>query len=162
MFPQAKNQRNYHVPEDLLLQVKDYVPESDFRNPSNYDVHDVKTLLAVKNGCSTGTTYGRVNGLESITRSYPEYGISQDALEYVVLGYDTKTAKNDKFSDPGDSGAFAVGRDGRLIGQITGGGGSTDSTDKTYLTPFYALLPEIQKRFPGCFVLPPIATAPVV
>lgn len=157
MFPKVNDRRDYHIPEDMLLQLQGFVPENDFRRPPHLDVNGVKTLLAVKEGRSTQTTFGRVNSLESITRSYPEYGISRDALEYIVLGYDTKTAKNDKFCDPGDSGSIVADRTGRVIGLLTGGGGTTDSTDKTYLTPFYALLPEIQSKIEGCYILPPIA-----
>ena len=97
MFPKVNDRRDYHIPEDMLLQLQGFVPENDFRRPPHLDVNGVKTLLAVKEGRSTQTTFGRVNSLESITRSYPEYGISRDALEYIVLGYDTKTVKNDKF-----------------------------------------------------------------
>lgn len=156
MFPQVTDRRCFHTPEDMLLQLQDFVPEAEFRIPLNLDIHGVKTLLAVKNGRSTGTTFGRVNGLESITRSYPEHGISQDAVEFIICGYDTATAKNDQFSDHGDSGAFAVGRDGRLFGQITGGGGSTDRTDKTYTTPYYALQKAIKKKYPESYLLPPL------
>ncbi|KAF9068769.1 hypothetical protein BDP27DRAFT_1392603 [Rhodocollybia butyracea] len=118
MFPQAHDRRDFHMPEDMLLQLKDYVPEEEFRNPQNLDIHNVRTLLAVKNGRSTGTTYGRVNGLESITRHYSEHGVAQIALEYIVCGYDTVTAKNDKFSNVGDSSSFVAGRDGRVIAGI--------------------------------------------
>lgn len=136
----------------MLLQLQDHVPEEEFRNPQNYDVHNVKTLLAVKNGGSTGTTFGRVNGLESITCHYPEHGKALRALEYIVLGYDAAKSKNDKFSDLGDSGSFVAGRDGRLIGQITGGAGPTDSTDMTYVTPYYALKKEVEKKYPNCYL----------
>ncbi|KAG8910824.1 hypothetical protein FRC02_006996 [Tulasnella sp. 418] len=156
MFPQAHDRRNFHTPEDLLLQLEDYVREEEFRNPQNLDIHNVRTLLAVKNGPSTGTTFGRVNGLESITRHYPEHGISQDALEFIVCGYDTLTGKNDKFSDGGDSSCIVAGRDGRIIAQITGGGGPTDETDKTYVTPFYALQKAIKKMYPNSYLIPAV------
>ncbi|KAK7685522.1 hypothetical protein QCA50_011388 [Cerrena zonata] len=104
MFAQLHDRHDFHVPDDLLLHIQDYVREAEFRDPHNYDVHNVKTLLAVKNGRTTGTTFGRVNGLESITRHYPEHGIEVKAVEIVVCSYDTKTGENDKFSDEGDSG----------------------------------------------------------
>lgn len=154
MFAQAHDRRDFHVPGDLLLQVQDYVREAEFRDPQNYDVHNVKTLLAVKNGRTTGTTFGRVNGLEAITRHYPEYGIEAKGVEIIVCGYDTKTAENDKFSDEGDSGSIVVGRDGRIIGLLSGGGGPTNRTDKAYITPFYALQKEIKKKYPNAFPLP--------
>lgn len=142
------------MPDDLLLQIQDYVREAEFRDPQNYDVHNAKTLLAVKNGRTTGTTFGRVNGLESITRHHSEHGIETKAVEIIVCGYDTKTGENEKFSDGGDSGSMVVGRDGRIIGPLTGGGGPTAKTDKTYITPFYALKKEIEKKYPKAFVLP--------
>jgi len=153
MYPQVNDRRGYSIPKDMLLPLKDYVPEDELRNPQNLDIHNIKTLLAVKNGRTTGTTFGRVNGLESITRKYPEHNISQDAFEFIVCGYDTKTGDNAKFSDGGDSGSFVVGRDGRLIGQVTGGGGPTDKTDKSYITPYYVLKEAVNKKFPGCHPL---------
>ena len=153
MFPQPHDHADFHVPDDLLLQLQDYVRENEMHDPQNYDVHNVKTLLAVKNGRSTGTTFGRVNGLKSITRHYTDYGIHKVSEEYVVLGYDTSSLKNNKFSDPGDSGAIVIGRDGRIIGILTGGGGPTD---ETYITPYFWLEQRIKERFPGCFLYPDV------
>ncbi|CAA7266313.1 unnamed protein product [Cyclocybe aegerita] len=154
MFPQPNDRRGFNMPKDMLLPLKGYVPEAELRNPQNLDIHNLKALLAVKNGGATGTTFGRVNGLESVTRKYIDYGIrSEKALEFIVCGYDTKTGDNAKFSDAGDSGSIVVGRDGRLIGLLTGGGGPTDKTDKTYITPFYALRIVMNKKFPGCHLL---------
>ncbi|EAU93576.1 hypothetical protein CC1G_02806 [Coprinopsis cinerea okayama7 len=154
MFPQPHDHRDFHVPDDSLLQLKDYVSEAEFHNPQNYDIHDAKTLLAVKNGPTTGTTFGRVNGLESATRHYLEDGVAVTALEFIVCAYDTKTAKNDRFSDGGDSGAIVAGRDGRIIGQVVGGAGFTEGTDKTYITPYYALKKAIERKYPNADLLP--------
>lgn len=156
MFAQPHDSRDFHVPDDLLLQLKDYVREHEFHNPQHHDIHDVKTLLAVKNGRTTGTTFGRVNGLESKTREYTDHGLKVDAIEVIVLGYDTKTGKNDRFSDEGDSGAMVVDRLGRLIGPITGGGGPTDATDKSYITPYHKLKKQIEKEFKKAHLLPPV------
>ncbi|KIY63818.1 hypothetical protein CYLTODRAFT_402650 [Cylindrobasidium torrendii FP15055 ss-10] len=147
MFPQPDDLRGFSTPEDMLLTLKDYVPEAEMRNPQDLDVHGVKTLLAVKNGSATGTTFGRVNGLESVTRAgYADHRI---ALEYVVCAYDTQTGKNERFSNRGDSGSMVVGRDGRLIGLLTGGG----SRDKSYITPYYMLKDAITQEFPGAHIL---------
>ena len=154
MFPQPHDHRDFHVPDDLLLELQDYVREDDFRNPQNRDVNDMKTLLAVKNGRTTGTTYGRVNGLESITRNYADHGLKVDTVETIILSYDTKTGKNDRFSDGGDSGSMVADRLGRLIGLITGGGGPTKATDKTYITPYYRLKKQIEARFDKAHLLP--------
>ena len=153
MFPQLNDRRGFYMPEDMLLTLKGYVTEAEMRNPQNLDFHNVKTLLAVKNGRTTNTNFGRVTGLESITREYTNHGISEKAREFIVCGYDTTTGRNDRFSDSGDSGSMVVGRDGRLIGMLTGGGGPTDVTDKTYITPYYLLKEAIGNRFPGCHLL---------
>ncbi|KAI0666048.1 hypothetical protein C8Q78DRAFT_1109814 [Trametes maxima] len=149
MFPQPHDRRDFHVLEGLLLPLQDYVREAEFRDPQNYDVHNVKTLLAVKNGRTTGTTYGRVNGLESITRHYPEA-----AVEILVCRYDIQTGEIDRFSEVGDSGSIVAGRDGRIIGLLSGGGGPVNKTDRTYITPFYALKKEIEKKYPKACLLP--------
>ena len=71
------------------------------RNPQHLDVHGEKCLLVAKNGLTTGTTIGQVNGLESFTRIYNEYNINQKSIEIAVLPYDKM---HDEFSDAGDSG----------------------------------------------------------
>ena len=157
MFAQPNDRRDFFVPDNMLLKIKDYVREEEFRNPSNLDIHGTKTLLAVKNGRTTGTTYGRVNGFESITRHYPEYGIEAKAIELIVLGYDTKTGENDEFSKEGDSGSVVTDKMGRIIGQLTGGGGPTNRTDKTYIIPYYVLKKAIEEKYPKAYVLPAAA-----
>ncbi|KAL1665822.1 hypothetical protein GGF50DRAFT_113803 [Schizophyllum commune] len=154
MFPQHHDHRDFHVPEDLLLQLEDYVREDEFRNPKNRDVNDVDTLLDVKNGHITGTTFGRVNGLDSITRTYDAHGLKVDAKEVLILGYDTKTGKNERFSDGGDSGSIVVDRRSRLIGLLTGGKGPTSATDKSYITPYYRLKKMIEAEFGKAHLLP--------
>jgi hypothetical protein len=118
-------------------------------------VYGVKSLLCAKNGRSTQATFGRVNGLESLIRNYDEYGIYRNSLEVIVLGYDVRTHKYRKFSEAGDSGAIVVGRDGRIIGLLNGDSGATDETDKTYITPYFWLEPQIKAKFPDCFLYNP-------
>ena len=154
MFPQEHGRRGFKVPSALLLPIKDYVREAEFRNPQDYDVHNIKTFLAVKNGRTTGTTFGRVNGLESITRHYSDHGLEVKALEFIVCGYDAKTDGDNQFSDNGDSGSVVVGRDGRVIGLLTGGRGPIASTDKSYITPFYQFKKEIEKKYATAYLLP--------
>ena len=150
MFPQPADQANYQYPQDGLLQAYGVVPDDEIRNPQHLDVHGEKCLLVVKNGLTTGTTVGRVNGLESFTRTYDEYSIKQTSIEIAVLAYDTTRGK---FSDPGDSGSIVLSRDGRIVGILTGGvGRSAEETDITYLTPYWWVEKEIKARYPGCFL----------
>ena len=76
MFPQPQDRKDYRYPQDTLLQAFDFLRDEEMRNPQHFDVHGEKCLLVVKNGFTTGTTIGRVNGLESYTRIYNEYNIN--------------------------------------------------------------------------------------
>ena len=119
------------------------------RNPQHVDVHGEKCLLVVKNGFTTGTTIGRVNGLESYTRIYKEYNINQESIEIAVLPYDEM---HDEFSDAGDSGSVVLDRAGRIVEILTGGSGVTDGTDTTYLTPYWWIQEQVKDKFPDWFL----------
>jgi hypothetical protein len=56
-----------------------------------------------------------------------------------------------QFSDTGDSGAIVLTREGKILGMLTGasGAGPTEETDVTWLTPFWWILVQIQKQYPG-------------
>ena len=149
MFPQPQDQPGYRYPEDGLLKAFGVVQDAEMRNPQHLDIHGQKCLLVVKNGATTGSSTGRVNGLESFERVYAEYGINHTSIEIAVLNYD-KT--HGKFSDAGDSGSIVLARDGRIVGILTGGAGPTDETDITYLTPYWWLEKQIQKKYPGAFL----------
>jgi len=152
MYPRTKDRpRDPPIDGDMLLPLKGHVTEAEWRNPQDLDTYNKKALLAVKNGRTTGTTFGRVNGLESVIRN----GTSQPALQFLVCGYDSEiNDPNTQFSDAGDSGSFVVARDGRLIGQLTGGGGPrADRMERSYITPYYALKAALDQKFPGCHLL---------
>lgn len=149
MFPQPRDRQGYRYPQDGLLQAFDIVQDAEMRNPQHLDVHGEKCLLVVKNGLATGTTIGRLNGLESFTRVYKEYGISQKSLEIAVLPYDKA---HGKFSEAGDSGSVVLDRAGRIVGILTGGSGPADETDTTYLTPYWWIEKQVKDKFPGCFL----------
>lgn len=124
--------------------------DKEIRSPQHLDANDYKCLHAVKNDLATGTTIGRVNGLDSFIRVYTEYGIEQLSTEVAVLPYDSKRGA---FSAPGDSGAIVLERGGGIAGMLTSGGGATDSeTDTTYLTPYWWLDEQIKKVLPGCYL----------
>ena len=152
MFPHESDRKDYEYPPGGLLQARGVVPESEFRNPTNLDTHNVRSLLCTKYGRTTGGTFGRVNGLESLTRNYNAHGIHEDSVEVTVLGYGHSSCKAYKFSDDGDSGSVVLGRDGRIIGIITGGAGPADGLDLTYVTPYHWLEKQIKKKFPNCFL----------
>ena len=149
MFPRKEDSKDYQDPTDGLLQAYGVVPDNEMRDPQHLDVHGEKCLLVVKHGMTTGTTVGRVNGLESFTRMYPYLGIHHTSMEIAVLTYGRP---HGEFSGLGDSGSVVLDRIGRIVGIITGGAGPTDKTDVSYLTPYWWIEEQIKSKFPDSFL----------
>jgi hypothetical protein len=156
MWPQAADSADYDYPQDGLLQAYGIVQDAEIRNPQHLDVNNEKCLLVVKNGAATGTTFGRVNGLESFIRHYPPYNIRETSTEIAVLRYNHD---HPRFSEPGDSGSIVLDRNGRIVGIITGGGGATDSTDVSYLTPYWSIDEQLKAKYPGIHLYPVVKPA---
>ncbi|KAF8599367.1 hypothetical protein BDV93DRAFT_497846 [Ceratobasidium sp. AG-I] len=148
MYPNVADRKGYRYPRDGLLQVCGIVQDDEIRNPKNLEANGSPCLFVVKNGATTGTTVGRANGLESFTRSYTEHGIERTSIEIAVMPYGEEKPGN--FSDAGDSGSIVLARDGRIVGILTGGRGSTDETDITYITPYWWIDKQIKHKFPDC------------
>lgn len=139
-------------PRNGLLQASGIVKDEEIRSPRHVDANGYKCLTVVKNGLATGTTLGRVNGLESFIRIYSEDGSEQTSVEVAVLPLSKKGSFSDPFSDPGDSGAIVLERGGAIVGMITAGGGKDDCIHVTYLTPFWWLEEQIKKVFPDAYL----------
>lgn len=150
MFPHPKDLADYVYPEDRLLQAFGVVQEDEICKSKQRNARGNMALPVVKNGLATGTTVGWVNGLDSITRVYPDYGTECTSVETAIIPY----GKRGTFSAPGDSGAIILGRDGRIVALLTGGGGTTDSTDVTYATQYWWVEKQIKEAFPGCHLYP--------
>ncbi|KAI0056726.1 hypothetical protein BV25DRAFT_1831935 [Artomyces pyxidatus] len=149
MFPRSEDRAGYKYPRDGLLQACGVVQDEEMRSPQQRSANGAKCLHVVKNGLATGTTVGRVNGLYSFTRVCTEAGAEQTSLEVAVLPYDRKRGA---FSAPGDSGAIVLERGGRIVGMLTGGGGTAGEIDISYLTPYWWLEEQIQKVFPDSYL----------
>ncbi|KAG7442270.1 uncharacterized protein BT62DRAFT_973805 [Guyanagaster necrorhizus] len=150
LFPQPKDKVGYEYPDDGLLQAFGVVKDDEIRQPQHLDIHGEKALLVVKNGPTTGTTVGRVNGLESFTRVYTDYSAKYVSIEVAILPYTDNKKLPSSFSAPGDSGAIILDRAGRIVALLTGGGGTNHETDVTYGTPYWWLEEKIKKAFPDC------------
>ncbi|KAI0290586.1 hypothetical protein BC826DRAFT_1092484 [Russula brevipes] len=122
MHPHPEGQLDFEHPTDGLLRVKGVMKEAELRNPQQLDVNGENCLLVVKSGQAMGCTFGRVSGIESVIRE-----------------------KHGAFSAPGDSGSTVVDGEGRLVGLLTGGSGTTKTTDVTYITPYFWLEERIKK-----------------
>ena len=107
MFPHPEDRVNYTYPQDGLLQADGIAKDNEIREPQNLEVNGEKTLFVVKNGMTSGTTVGRVNGLESFTRVYPDYGIEHTSTETAILPYNKR---HGPFSARGDLGSIIIPR----------------------------------------------------
>jgi hypothetical protein len=145
MFPQPEDRAAGVYPKDGLLQVNGIVQPEEIHTPTQLDANGEECFFVVKHGLMTGTTIGRVSGMESFTSNFNEYGIKETSMEIAVLPYGNKSGP---FSAPGDSGSIVLDRHGRILGMVNGGAGSIDEIDITYLTPYWYLETEIKKYFP--------------
>lgn len=149
MFPFEYARGGYKYAQDGLLQACRIVDANEMRSPKHLDPNGVKCLYVVKNGRTTGTTIGRVNGLHSYTRAYPAHGIDGTSIEVAVLPH---SKEKGPFSALGDSGSIVLERGGGIVGMLTGGSGYTIRTDVTYLTPYWWLDEQIKKAFPDSYL----------
>ncbi|KAF5346983.1 hypothetical protein D9758_010100 [Tetrapyrgos nigripes] len=153
MHPHSEGQSSFHPSFHHLargvLQIKGIVKDDEIRKPKQLDVNGEKCLFVVKNGMGTGVTYGRATGMESFVREYNDYGTKKTSTELAVYSYSNKDGA---FSASGDSGSIVVDGEGRIVGLLTGGSGSTESTDATYLTPYWWIDEQIKKQFPHSFL----------
>ncbi|TFK53866.1 hypothetical protein OE88DRAFT_1732622 [Heliocybe sulcata] len=147
LVPQDEDRIGYVYPDDGLLQARGAIQLDDIYNPKQVDDNGEQCLLVVKNGLATGTSIGRVLGMESYTRVYKEGKIDKTSVEIGVLPYGYKRGPR-PFSAPGDSGSIVLDRSGGILGMITGGAGTADDIDVTYVTPYMFLDKAIKRYFP--------------
>ncbi|EJD54918.1 hypothetical protein AURDEDRAFT_110315 [Auricularia subglabra TFB-10046 SS5] len=148
MFPWAADSGDFKYPQDGLLQVFGVVPEREICRPLQRSGTGDLALPVIKNGLTTGSTVGWVNGLKSVVRHYTSCGLTFDSLETTFLPYGNRGA----FSAPGDSGSIILDRTGRIVALLTGGGGLTEEHDLTFGTAWYALEPHIKEVFKGALL----------
>lgn len=146
MHPHPEGLSDFKYPPDGLLQVKGVVKDDEIRKPQQLDANGEKCLIVVKNGKTTGTTLGRLTGMESFIRTHPEYGIKKTSIEIAVYPCSNKDGA---FSAPGDSGSIVVDSRGRIVGLLVAGAGTTEETDVTYLTPYWWIEEQMKIAYPN-------------
>ena len=133
------------------MKVKGVVKEDEIRKPKQLDANGEECLIVIKNGKTTGATIGRGTGIESFVREYDHYGIKRTSMEIAIYPY---SHKDGAFSAGGDSGSIVVDGQGYIVGMLTGGTGATESTDVTYLTPYFWLDERVKQAFPNSHLYP--------
>lgn len=99
----------------------------------------------IKRGTATLTTIGCLSGFESHVRHYSTLGV-RNSVEAAIYPYDNNSGPS---SRGGDSGSAIFDALGGLAALLTGGTGSTNSSDITFGTPMYWLWEIIKAHFPG-------------
>ncbi|CUS12723.1 unnamed protein product [Tuber aestivum] len=133
---------SFKYPPDGLVKLAGQVPESALFDLPMRDVNKEPCLIVFKNGAATGTTTGRANRVSSYTRRYFA-GKYQESREWPVIATDKRSVA---FSSRGDSGSCVADAYARVGGIITGGGGATDTSDVTYVTPISFIMKVLQKN----------------
>jgi hypothetical protein len=142
MHPNPKNSHNFDFPGDRLLKLWGTIEEDEMRKPKMYDQNGDACIIVLKRGRTTGLTVGRTTTFVSYTRKYFSDNNTAVSKELTILSFDKSSGA---FSAKGDSGSVVVDGAGRVVGILTGGG-ATDSTDITYVTPIYFVM-EIIRRY---------------
>lgn len=152
MYPRVDAAPSFKYPDDRLLPLRDPISEDLMRKPDMLNHDGERCLLVIKSGNATGVTIGRATGIFSFVRQYFSNNTHQTSTEWAILPYDNKSGA---FSASGDSGSIIADGLGRVGGILTGGAGKMASSDITYATPFFWLLPRIkQNGFPQAHLYP--------
>lgn len=151
MYPHDETRTSFKYPLGGFLQLRDVVKEDDLHRPNMLDADGKECIIVIKNGNATGVTIGRGSGIESFVREYDDHGICSTSMEIAIYPY---SHEDGAFSAPGDSGSTVIDSKGCIVGVLTGGSGQTDSTDVTYLSPYYWVWERIKAAFPDAHLYP--------
>ncbi|KAH9967052.1 hypothetical protein BGW80DRAFT_1341118 [Lactifluus volemus] len=139
MHPDHAIQPSFKYPPDRLLKFHSILSNDEMcrPNPNNVDDRGDPAIMAVKRGCTSGLTIGRLNNTRSILRKAFKAKPGEYSMEVAVL---PRTSQFGAFSEGGDSGAAVINGWGAVAGMLMGGGGSSKASDCTYVTPITFLL----------------------
>ena len=132
--------------DDHLLPLCDLISEDFMHKPDMLDHNDESCLLVIKNGNATGVTIGHATGIFSYVHKYFSNNTHQTSTEWAILPYNNKSCA---FSAHSDLGSIITDGLGCIGGILTDDAGKMASSNITYMTPFFWLLPYIkQNGFP--------------
>ena len=133
MYPHGANPGSFNYLGDRLLKFSGTISDEVMwkPNPRTRDQDNDAVIMVIKRGYASGLTIGRLNKICSFTRYYFEGEPGQTSREVAIL---PRNSKSGQFSHPGDSGSAVVDGKGRLAGLLTGGAGTTEVSECTYVT----------------------------
>jgi hypothetical protein len=145
MYPPINTPSDFDYPFERLLELRGILSAAEIRTPNNKDHKGDPMRYVIKRGLTSLTTIGCLNGFESHVRRYFALG-SRDSAEAAIYRYDNDSGPCSK---AGDSGTIIVDALGKFVALLTGGTGSTNSSDITFGSPMYWLWEIIKAEFPG-------------
>ena len=154
VHPNQKTNYTTPYPEEGLLVLRGTIPEDEIRRPSSLDENDDPCLVVMKNGTTTGLTFGRASRIRSCVRNYFSDAENAMSMEWcITANYEPREWQ---FSKAGDSGSIVVDGRGRIGGMITGGSGSQGCVlvDITYATNIHRIMDSIKLQYPGAHLHP--------
>ncbi|TRM55768.1 hypothetical protein BD626DRAFT_278670, partial [Schizophyllum amplum] len=111
-----------------LFALRDFLPVHLMRHP---DAHDRRSgepsLLVIKSGSTTGTTFGRANGVFSLVREYSDTDVWQTSRQWAIMSFGDlghnplPDDESGAFAALCNSGAIIADMKGRIGGMLNGG-----------------------------------------
>ncbi|QRV99785.1 hypothetical protein RhiJN_27804 [Ceratobasidium sp. AG-Ba] len=143
MYPHGANAPSFKYPGDRLLRFSGTPPDVEMYNstPKTQDQNNNSVIMVLKNGNTTNLTVGRLNTIRAFTCTYFKGEPGKMSKEIAVL---PRTSKSGPFSGKGDSGSMVVDGKGRVCGILTGGDGTTDVSDCTFVTSINFLIKRLE------------------
>ena len=116
------------------------ISDEEMLKPTTNLGHD--NTMAMKKGSASDLTIGRLNTIRAFVRRYPTDGHPGKMSKEVCMF--PRNSKSGSFSACGDFGSAVIDGIGRVCGIITGGDGSTDDSDCTFVTSINFLLKRLE------------------
>lgn len=143
MCPNPQNAHSFTYPADRLLRLQGAIPDNEMRNPTALDQNGEPCLPVITRSGISGLSVGRANNILSYARNYYGGDSVDTSKGWAIFSYDSKSGA---FSAKGDSGSVIADGLGRIGGLLTGGAGTTASSDVTYATPINFILKRMQEN----------------
>ena len=144
MCPNPANPHSFEYPGNRLLKCFGMVSDKEMYKPDprTQDQNNDATIMVLMNGNTSRLSVGRLNTIRPFIRTYFEGILGAVSREIAVL---PRTSESGPFSKRGDSGALVVDAKGRLCGVLTGGDGTSDLFDITFLTSINFIYERLQQ-----------------
>ncbi|KAH9940906.1 uncharacterized protein BXZ73DRAFT_88584 [Epithele typhae] len=131
-------------PSRRLYEIDSAASPELLDNPDTVDNDSKPCLIVGKDGTTTGLTFGRYSGLESVV-----FDSNVESWELAIYNW---SKGSPSFCSAGDSGALIWDGKHRAVGQLHSHGVkscSNNAAHVTYATPAWWLIQRIKKEFPN-------------